>query len=195
MSSRKQRNNTKRGPSTVEETRVPSNRQRLKEVTQVKLDFSLNEAFSPANAKVSSTTTKAPPVDVKIIVASEHLAIMIPAFDQDGWVDNLNKAIALAKNVGMVGFKLPDGIASFPNRFGYYNYFEDADYTMKELFDIDSDEVVKDGVTVGRTDTEKGTVSGLRIVTSSHSNTACAMYRSESERLLGHEDIRSCQGV
>lgn len=31
-------------------------------------------------------------------MAGEHLAIsiMIPAFNQDGWVDNLSKAIALA---------------------------------------------------------------------------------------------------
>ena len=70
-------------------------------------------------------------------------------------MDNLSKAIALAKSLGMVGFKLSDGIASSPNRFGYYMLFEDADYTMKELFDSDSDEVVPEGVTVGRTDTEK----------------------------------------
>ena len=110
--------------STVEETRAPANRQRLKKVAAVKLDFSLVGSFSPANAKYSSTTTKVPPVDVKIIVAGEHPAIMIPAFNQDGWVYNLNKAIALAKSVGMVGFKLSDGIASSPNRFGYYMLFD-----------------------------------------------------------------------
>ena len=81
------------------------------------------------------------------------------------WVDNLSKAIALAKSIGMVGFKLSDGIASSPNRFGYYNPFEDADYTMKELFDTDSVDVIPEGVTVGRTDTEKGTVCRMRYAT------------------------------
>ena len=37
----------------------------------------------------------------------------------------------------MVGFKLADGITSAPNRFGYYMFFEDAESTMKELFDND----------------------------------------------------------
>ena len=69
------------------------------------------------------------------------------------WVDNLSKAIALAKSQGMVGFKLSDGIATSPNRFGYYMLFEDADYTMKELFDTDSVDVIPEGVTVGRNDT------------------------------------------
>ena len=87
------------------------------------------------------------------------------------WVDNLSKAIALAKSIGMVGFKLSDGIASSPNRFGYYNPFEDADYTMKELFDTDSVDVISEGVTVGRTDTEKGTVCRMRFATPSHTNT------------------------
>ena len=53
----------------------------------------------------------------------------------------------------MVGFKLSDGIATSPNRFGYYMLFEDADYTMKELFDTDSVDVIPEGVTVGRNDT------------------------------------------
>eukprot|EP01048_Picozoa_sp_COSAG05_P009953 COSAG05_NODE_847_length_6998_cov_1.434121_6_plen_204_part_00 len=106
MSSRKQRGGSKRGPSTVEEPGFGNNRQKLKEVPRMKMDFTIPESFSPANAKYSSTKSTVPPVDVKIIVASEHLAFMIPAFNQDGWVDNLNMAIAVAKNVGMVGFKL-----------------------------------------------------------------------------------------
>ena len=110
MSSRKQRGGTKRGPSIEVEPRFVNNRQKLKEVTRTKLNFATLETFSPANVKYSSTKTKNPPVDVKDIVSSEHLAFMIPAFNQDGWVDNLNMAIALAKNVGMVGFKLADGI-------------------------------------------------------------------------------------
>ena len=61
------------------------------------MNFATLETFSPANVKYSSTKTKNPPVDVKDIVSSEHLAFMIPAFNQDGWVDNLNMAIALAR--------------------------------------------------------------------------------------------------
>ena len=66
-------------------------------------------------------------------------------------MDNLSKAFALAKCVSMVGFKLSDGIASAPNRFGYFNFFEDADEAMKELFDSDGDEIVPEGVSVGQT--------------------------------------------
>ena len=73
MASRKQRSGSKRGPSNVEETRSPNNRQRLKEVQALKLDFAKAASVSPTTAKYSSTATKVTPVDVKIIAAGEHL--------------------------------------------------------------------------------------------------------------------------
>ena len=44
MASRKQRSGSKRGPSNVEETRSPNNRQRLKEVPALKLQYSLTRS-------------------------------------------------------------------------------------------------------------------------------------------------------
>ena len=56
------------------------------------------------------------------------------------------------------------------------NLFGDTDYTMKELFDTDSVDVIPEGVTVGRTDTEKGTVCCMRFATPSHTNTPCVIW-------------------
>ena len=43
---------SKRGPSIVEELGFVNNRQKLKEVPRTKLDFTIPESFSLANAKV-----------------------------------------------------------------------------------------------------------------------------------------------
>ena len=34
--------------------------------------------------------------------------------------------------------------------FGYYNFFEDAEKAMRELFDHTSDKVIPDGIKVGK---------------------------------------------
>ena len=53
----------------------------------------------------------------------------------------------------MVGFeieKYTKAVLVDSIRFGYYNFFEDAEEAMRELFDHTSDKVIPDGIKVGK---------------------------------------------
>ena len=51
----------------------------------------------------------------------------------------------------MVGFELEKCMVGTSSiRFGYYNFFEDAEEAMRELFDHTSDKVIPDGIKVGK---------------------------------------------
>ena len=63
---------------------------------------------------------------------------------------------------------------------------------MKELFDTDSVEVVKEGITVGRTDVDKGTVCHMRFAPPSRTNTSCVMRCTEGQGLLGQAVDQRC---
>ena len=116
------------------------------------LDFT-KEVFNPRNTPLPRFEgSYVRPLHVDVIIVSKHLAIMIPAGHQDGkWIANLDIGIALAHSVGMVGFKLDQHPAGTCNiRFGYYNFFEDAEEAMRVLLDHTSDKVIPDGIKVGK---------------------------------------------
>jgi hypothetical protein len=122
----------------------------LEATPQRRLNFGNLDTFSAS--KFSITTADEKKLLVRVYIISRHLAIVIPAYGQDGWIDNLANGIVLAKSIGMTGFKLANGVGGADNRFGYYKFFENALDAMTALFDDGNNDVFKEGTTIGKSD-------------------------------------------
>lgn len=146
----KARAKRKREPSTPakDDEVVPEEPGTAKFSPQRKLDFS--KAFSPGAISFSSKPA-VKNLSVRIMCAGQHLLVVIPGYQQTGWIDNLNVGIALCKSCDMRGFKLPDNVSG-PNRFAYYNCFENAEKTAGQIFDSNSKEIVPAGIKIGKSD-------------------------------------------
>ena len=148
-------NSTQRAPSgrgtgrrktgSMTTTRKPASN-----TPQRRLNFDNLDTFSAGKFSMSSAEEKK--LDVKVYIISCHLAIVIPGYGTDGWIDNLANGIVLPKSIGMTGFKLAAGIAGGENRFGFYKFFENAEDTMTELFDETNQDTFNDGTKIGKAD-------------------------------------------
>ena len=73
-----------------------------------------NHKNSQIRSTLSSQTGgpkhREPPVGVKGVVFSKHLMLLVPAYEQDGWIGNLSDSIAICKHYGLNGFKLAPGL-------------------------------------------------------------------------------------
>ena len=75
--------------------------------------------------------------------------LLVPAYEQDGWIGNLSDSIAICKHYGLNGFKLAPGVAVGNNRFGYFGYFENASFDLEHFFSPDNTDGFEDNFKIG----------------------------------------------
>ena len=129
--------------------------ERVRTTPPRRLNFG-NHNNSQIRSTLSSQTGgpkhREPPVGVKGVVFSKHLMLLVPAYEQDGWIGNLSDSIAICKHYGLNGFKLAPGVAVGNNRFGYFGYFEDASFDLEHFFSPDNTDGFEDNFKIGKED-------------------------------------------